>query len=56
MGCRERKREKNGRGLGKKIRRKLLRNERIGREEEKFVAEVFQEGRGVKIRRKWREE
>ena len=28
-GCREGKREKNGRGMGKEIGKKLLRNERM---------------------------
>ena len=42
-GCREWKREKNGRGMGKKIGKQLWRNERMGREGEKFVAVVLQE-------------
>ena len=42
-GCREGKREKSGRGMEKEIEKKLLRNERMGRVGEKFVAVVLQE-------------
>ena len=42
-GCREGKREKNWRGRGKKIGKKVLRNERMGREGKKFVSVVLQE-------------
>ena len=36
---REGKREKSGRGMEKEIEKKLLRNERMGREGEKIVVE-----------------